>query len=492
MHKSNVFFIAVLILTFANHSKGQATEKGLEALLQDFDDNSEKFMNELPPKKFPAPVGLFSDEAIANKSYVAAKNKLRPFRGRAEVAANDRAENLVDNGDKLIRTLEEMDKKSLRSASLKENPWSDHYWPYYSGEIAFRYADDYFPLSKDWKVNRDYVLSHIAASSIASLSPAEKYDLLVGDSSQTLTRYALSEGESLYKESGVVAEWMGICHGWAPAAYMLLRPTHSIKVMTAKGYDITFYPSDIKALASLLWANASTPTKFIGGRCNVRDPKTDENGRVIDQDCFDSNPGTWHLVVVNQIGINKRAFVIDATYDYEVWNQPVYAYSYQFYNPQTLKPVNTIAEATVDMKNFTHDKFSKYRSKKSVAVVGISMDVTYTLETMPTATATNSSQNDASNTVNYQYDLELDSNKNIIGGEWYRNTHPDFIWTPIPKAIARTAGDELLVRAGTDKIPWTGKTPFPKEWVDAAQKTSKLSPLGIVVEALIQISQAGI
>jgi hypothetical protein len=32
------------------------------------------------------------------------------------------------------------------------------------------------------------------------------------------------------------------------------RPSHAIKVASKSGFKITFYPSDIKALASLLWA----------------------------------------------------------------------------------------------------------------------------------------------------------------------------------------------------------------------------------------------
>ena len=31
--------------------------------------------------------------------------------------------------------------------------------------------------------------------------------------------------------------------------------------------------------------------------------------------------------------------------------------------------------------------------------------------------------------VTYWYDLELDEDNNIVGGEWYTNRHPDFLWT---------------------------------------------------------------
>ena len=44
---------------------------------------------------------------------------------------------------------------------------------------------------------------------------------------------------------------MGICHGWAPAAFMVQRPTKMVEVLAADGKTkIKFYPSDIKALAN--------------------------------------------------------------------------------------------------------------------------------------------------------------------------------------------------------------------------------------------------
>ena len=45
---------------------------------------------------------------------------------------------------------------------------------------------------------------------------------------------------------------MGICHGWAPAAYMLPRPRNTVRVRDFSGnHEITFYPSDIATLIEL-------------------------------------------------------------------------------------------------------------------------------------------------------------------------------------------------------------------------------------------------
>src|SRR5262249_19903522 len=143
-------------------------------------------------------------------------------------------------------------------------------------------------------------------------------------------------GEIFYKSLGKVEEWMGICDGWAAASYMLDRPTNAVKTVAVDGTSLTFYPSDIKALASQLWAHPAPSRGYrsAGGRCYKKNPATDEYGRIVDQDCFDTNPGTLHLAVVNQIGVKERSFVFDATYDYEVWNQPMYAYFARYFNPQ--------------------------------------------------------------------------------------------------------------------------------------------------------------
>ena len=51
---------------------------------------------------------------------------------------------------------------------------------------------------------------------------------------------------------------MGICHGWAPAAFSIERPENGFTVKAADGVtDIYFWPDDVRALASLHWAHSS-------------------------------------------------------------------------------------------------------------------------------------------------------------------------------------------------------------------------------------------
>lgn len=468
--------------------------------LREFDSDPKTFMNAMPPKtmadgsSLPTSYSVFPKSTIQGREYVHLKASWKTsarsragFLFGAPYADNDRAQDLVDQMS--VWTLEEMEAADLRSTTLGESPWSGSYWPLYEGELANRYADPAFPRSMNWKTNQAYIMGHLDDSTVGALSPAEKYDLLVGDANHGLTRSSLSAGEEYYTRAGHVESWMGICHGWSPAAYMEPRPIHSVTVPAADGVtQISFRPSDLKALGSLLWANGTFENRFIGTRCDVENPKTDVNGRILDPACFDENPATWHLAVVNQIGASRRSFIMDAAYDYQVWNQPIYSYTYSYFNPQTLQPSDSITGGTVAREAFTKDKFSTYRSEKAAYFVGISMDLTYVSETSPSTAASDTAAQDSRITVHYLYDLELDSDHQLLGGEWYRNAHPDFLWSAVKGTHAVANGDVgLTPDLG---LLWDGRTLLPDSWLSVASASSNEGqPLAHVVEALLELAK---
>ena len=43
--------------------------------------------------------------------------------------------------------------------------------------------------------------------------------------------------------------------------------------------------------------------------------------------------------------------------------------------------------------------------------------------------------------IEFEYDLELDSKNKIIGGEWYSDNHPDFLWVADRLSYPETYGD---------------------------------------------------
>lgn len=142
-------------------------------------------------------------------------------------------------------------------------PWSDSYWPKYKGEISNRYADRGFPNSKDFEVNYQYFQANPPSGVVGSgnsalidnLSPAEKYDFVMGDSNFTLTNFAWMKGKQA-RDTGGVESWEGICHGWSGAAHML-QPfnDHPVTVLAQNGTPVTFFSQDMKALLTMLWAN---------------------------------------------------------------------------------------------------------------------------------------------------------------------------------------------------------------------------------------------
>lgn len=405
---------------------------------------------------------------------------------------NDKAQDLMED-DSYTESIVEMEKSGLLKGEVTKLPWSADYWPYYQGSAAARYADKDFPGSSDWKVNFDYIAKNpfhmIFAKSIPeeidNLSPAEKYDLLIDDKSGALTKNMWDEGKHYYEAYGKVETWMGLCHGWAAASYMMERPKRAVSVMSHDGKNkIKFFPDDIKALQTLLWANTPTPTLHIGGRCNEKQPPVDDYGRPRDPSCFDNNAGSWHKVVVNRVGLHKRSFVLDATYDYQVWNQPMIRYSYSYFNPKTMN-AEDLEKSIVKVADFSEDKFKKFRAPDTKAVVGVNMQVTYGIERGPEHSETDGPERDYSRTVLYTYDLELNERGEIIGGEWYRLTHPDFLWTPVKESKAVTRPDYYLL----GQPNWDGKKELPESWRGKAIEAARRSqPLAKILDSLLTLS----
>ena len=467
-----------------------------KAYLEQFHSNPRALMNSPLPKttedgriiRVPA-----LDES-GTKKLVKAKNEMR---SRICAAAGNSCEkrpaffaapnesNLIQQflEGPFINNIAEIDRLNLRESVLTSPPWSDSYWPTKKGLIARRWSDDTYPDSDDWALNHGHFLSFPPGyRGINEMAPSEKYDLLVGDSEFTLTKSQWARGQRHIEENGRVLSWAGLCHGWAPASLKVQDPKGSVTVKAANGQDITFYPSDIKALASLLWGEGKFKLRQVGRRCRVTDPTDSDFGRTRDDDCFDVNPATWHLAVVNQIGVEKRGFVFDSVYDTQVWNYPVSKYSFEYFNPQTMTPTSNLGSAMVSASDYSRDKFREFRSPGAVWFVGVAMNLTYT---EPTRASRNPNTKIRSLTVKYLYDLELDAEARILGGEWYSNWHPDFIWSPVKDGPVTSIGEERIDLSG-----WDGSFPIPPNVADAAKiSSSKEQPLSRIVQQLVNLGQ---
>ncbi len=367
-------------------------------------------------------------------------------------------------------------------------PWSGSYWPQFRGGIGVRYADANFPDSENFLDNFAYYEKnyHHNPQSIADLnelSPAEKYDLLFQDYDWLLTKSSWAEPAYTHQLNGKVETWTGICHGWSAAAVSVPEPRRSFDIyVPSVNRNVRFYPDDVKALASQLWASTPVNAVFLGGRCNVPEPSIDANGRVTDPECFDTNPASWHLALVNLMGKHQKSFVFDVIYDYEVWNQPVASYTINYFNPSSLNITNNINESLVPYGNLQKDPFYAYRSPYTQFLLGIEVALNYVVENEPQPISGIDHQQPSIVQIKYYYDLELDLNFNIIGGEWYQVSHPDMLWRPT--VSSPIASSEPL------NSYWNGFLPMTFELLTPGYEASKITqPLGAIVNRLIEFSK---
>jgi hypothetical protein len=288
------------------------------------------------------------------------------------------------------------------ASTLEKAPWSDSYWPSYLGGIALRWNTpfNYYEDSFRYRALPYRRIRRMGPAQLAGLSPAEKFDLLNGDYNYTLLN---SERSRTGRNSPT---WEGLCHGWASAALTLEEPK-AVLMTNADGIEIPFGAADVKALIDLYVGNFSdSRTYFVAERCNVdlsRNPSA-----AVSPECRDTNAGTFHLVLTNQIGIKREGFVADITRDLQVWNHPVYGYESRVVSEvDGASPgaaTGTVKEITLEtVMQFISEAGSHWES-------GIT--------------------NTPSRTYNYR--IELNADGQIIGGAWLTEDRPDFIWKQDP------------------------------------------------------------
>ena len=143
-----------------------------------------------------------------------------------------------------VKTASGLATPIFTKGNLSFEPWSGDYWPTHRMGIAVRYADRSYPRSNEWKPYNEFFLNlfrtpYDSPERFDDLSPAEKYDILVGDEDRSLTRWSVEEAAK-YVKDGEIETWMGLCHGWAPASYMTPIPLKPVSYTMASGKNLTF------------------------------------------------------------------------------------------------------------------------------------------------------------------------------------------------------------------------------------------------------------
>lgn len=387
--------------------------------------------------------------------------------------------------------LQMMELQGLTQGRSELEPWSGSYWPIHKGILGIRYVNSKFPRSNKFNKNYDNFLSESAEHMIASgrvneLSPAEKYDLLIGDENWSLTKVMWKKGFDQYTRDGFVAGWTGICHGWAAASHILTEsPYRPVTVMDVSNrYAITFHANDIKGLVSWVWA-ASPPTSYrAGDRCRQSVVEVDPYLRPLVASCLDSNPMTWHLAIVNKMGMHKKSLVMDSSSGPEVWNYPISSYSYQYFDPKTFLPTEFLSKALRNKNEVLYDRYTAFRSPRAEYLVGVIMEITHPALTLPSPGLTARNRNKK---MTFIYDLEIDGSGNIVGGEWFSKDKPDFIWSYSARSVPSIFEEKSL---SLEDAAWPAESRMmPVSLAEAARKASKRGQiLNIISSALLSAS----
>jgi len=305
-------------------------------------------------------------------------------------------------------------------------PWPGSYWPTYQDSINHKWdGPESTPASV--KFGQAFGIENFddEVSSIWGIDRyAHRKECTTSADCGGEGSCGIRDGET---KGRCIPGWWGICHAWAPAALKEPEPRYPV---TRNG--VTFKVNDIKALMTLAYHYIED--KHISLRCestNGVDMAVDPYGNPTGDDigCKDTNPGTFHVVATNYLGLMNKSFVEDRTYDFQVWNQPVARYNI------THQERVTIAEAhqmlNVPENHVTEEYLFNPEAK---ALYHVKMELDYIVESHSSTDGYLGDDMDKyTRTDYYQYILEVDADGKIFGGEWVgssKTNHPDFLWVP--------------------------------------------------------------
>ena len=326
--------------------------------------------------------------------------------------------------------------------------WSETYWPSNLGGIAYRWNHPN-PEPFTFKLNSKEEVLKMSESELSQLSPAELYDIAMGDYKYSLTKKVLK------KFTPKDLWWEGICHGWSQAAANYPEPAKTV-VTNKDGIRVPFGSSDVKGLLSMHDAfNSKGFYVRVGDRCavkgKVKGEENEEDGDISvpsekdanKAECADVNAGAFHIVLTSMIGINSQSFVADVDRFNDVWNQPVTSYE------------STVVGEVPVTANERKNGVDRKLHLKTIMTYGEEL-VFYTPEEEAEGTVGFVSKDPVTGTAAqtfkskpYEYVLELDMTGKIIGGEWITETRPDMLWM---KAKDKKFNNGSLPLAGLNLI----------------------------------------
>ena len=313
----------------------------------------------------------------------------------AEAWAPDQDPNLWNQD--LIQRFDQLPKSN--SLTGNKIPWTSTYWADFQSGIAHRWASSfpedftYLPPSLDR-------LKNMILAEKNKLSPAEKWDIY---RSKYDYPTVLNERKRTNKNE---VTWAGLCHGWSLAALMFKEP-QNFNFVNAEGIEVVMYSTDIKALLSLAIADqAMNDSLLLGTRCE-RSGRINRSN-IVTTECAGVNPGAFHLVLANSLGLKLKPFIANISRDEQVWNHPIYGYESEALSeagPSQKASYGTVREIQVETYLYIVDMQDPITPDPVQGTIGQPLS-----------------------SEKYVYWLELDAQGSVIGGKWETFWHPGFIW----------------------------------------------------------------
>ena len=274
------------------------------------------------------------------------------------------------------------------NAKISNIPWSDTYWPDHQGSINYRWNTPN-PIGFDFSPPTHEQVLAMNRDEISSLSPAEKYDLLMGQYDFPLFN-EVRQSPQVTKNAPI---WNGICDGWAMASVQFPEPKATDQ-MNPDGMVIPFGSSDIKAILSYAMSyhfrafSVKAGLPFSSNRCSG------------------INAGTFHIALTNQIGLLNESLIMDRSTTFEIWNQAIYEYHLSSIGSAT--PESGMSGVRVQGAVYFADELEK-----------------------PSYSSVGGTPRQRTTKVNVDYILDLDGAGQVIGGRYLnRSFRPDYLWFP--------------------------------------------------------------
>ncbi len=197
-----------------------------------------------------------------------------------------------------------------------------------------------------------------------------------------------------------------------------------------------------------------------------------------------------------------------------MYNQPTFKFESEYYNPETLSSSESLKDSVVRVGSYP-DAYEDFRAPGTQYIVGVNTELSYLKEVDPSHSQTDGPDRDDVGKLKIRYELELDANYEIIGGEWRQFRDP---WEPRMSEVADYAQPDILwimpdgVRAwaAVDEniaSDWNGIGVPPANWATASKLGSAVTkeqfykytgkkeivpnpqPLSKIVYSLLELSQ---